>query len=99
MTPERAKELLPIIQAFVEGKTIQCRDPARNNWVSIGNPTFDNGIEFRIKPEKKVGWANIYAYCSTSRCQVHPSKEEADTWAAEARIACIRIEYDEGEGL
>ena len=54
MTREQAKELLPIIQAFAEGKTIQFRTNNRS-WVDL----LDNDIEinalfdYRIKPEPK----------------------------------------------
>ena len=54
MTREEAKELLPIIQAFTEGKTIQFRTNNRS-WVDL----LDNDIEinalfeYRIKPEPK----------------------------------------------
>lgn len=53
MTREEAKELLPIIQAFIDGKTIQCRVSAgslqRNNrdfsylkeWFDIDEDKFD----------------------------------------------------------
>ena len=48
MTREEAKELLPIIQAFAEGKTIQFRER------DIEEPSFDGCInEYRIKSEPK----------------------------------------------
>ena len=48
MTREEAKEWLPIIQAFAEGKTIQFRER------DIEEPSFDGCInEYRIKPEPK----------------------------------------------
>ena len=54
MTREEAKELLPIIQAFADGKTIQFRTNNRS-WVDL----LDNDLEmnalfeYRIKPEQK----------------------------------------------
>ena len=53
MTIEEAKELLPIIQAFAEGKTLQYRVNNENNeWKDINNPAFnDLSSEYRIKPE------------------------------------------------
>lgn len=52
MTREEAKVLLPIIQAFVEGKTIEyCNN---GNWVEQENFGFmDNVWNYRIKPESK----------------------------------------------
>ena len=54
MTRKNAKELLPIIQAFAEGKTIQYYDTLIDiaDWEDCENPDFDNlTYEFRIKPE------------------------------------------------
>ena len=52
MTREEAKELLPIIQAFAEGKNIQYKDDM-DRWVDIKNPSFKSFFEYRIKPEPK----------------------------------------------
>ena len=51
MTREEAKELLPIIQAFAEGKTVQFSD--EGNWYKTENPAFASGTMYRIKPEPK----------------------------------------------
>ena len=52
MTREQAKVLLPIIQAFAEGKTIEyCNN---GNWVEQENFGFmDNVWNYRIKPESE----------------------------------------------
>ena len=53
MTREQAKELLPIITAYVEGKTIEVKDH-QNNWNKIKDPNFDeHPMLYRIKPEPK----------------------------------------------
>ena len=54
MTREEAKELLPIIQAFAEGKVIQCKNCITNEWRDFDEPAF-NGLpdNYRIKPEPK----------------------------------------------
>jgi hypothetical protein len=65
MTQESAKELLPIIQAFAEGKIIENFVPEMNVWTPVKNlwidhegycktdPLFDKSTltKFRIKPE------------------------------------------------
>lgn len=57
MTPKRAKELLPIIQAFAEGKKIQTSDDSsRRDWWDVDYPCFRDNMEYRIKPTKKEGW-------------------------------------------
>lgn len=56
MTREEAKELLPLIQAFSEGKTIQsrCITGETSLWWDDNNPTFwVDGFDYRIKPEPK----------------------------------------------
>lgn len=56
MTQEEAKELLPIIQAFAEGKTIQYSFRG-TDWIDVnpgGAIVFsDNPSKYRIKPESK----------------------------------------------
>ena len=56
MTREEAKELLPIMQAYAEGKTIQIYDDVEEVWIDINfeDPRFE-GIPsyYRIKPEPK----------------------------------------------
>lgn len=55
MTREEAKKLLPIIQAFAEGKTIQFRCKT-GEWLDIINNEFDfilSPDDYRIKPEQK----------------------------------------------
>ena len=51
MTREEAKELLPIIQAFAEGKTIQVW--TNDTWKDEDYPFFWPLCQFRIKPELK----------------------------------------------
>lgn len=54
MNRQQAKELLPIIQAFAEGKTIEFRNKSFKEWTEINNPSFDPTItNYRIKPEPK----------------------------------------------
>lgn len=51
MTREEAKELLPIIKAFSEGKSVQFSD--EGNWYKTENPAFASGTMYRIKPESR----------------------------------------------
>ncbi len=53
MNRERARELLPIIQAFAEGKEIEAL--IGRHW-NICTPTFDDEFEYRIKPEPREFW-------------------------------------------
>ena len=55
MTRKEAKELLPIIQAFAEGKTIQIKK--EGDWLEVGENTkvyfSESPSDYRIKPEPK----------------------------------------------
>ena len=52
MTPLRAKQLLPIITAFAEGKRIQFK--FHENWTDIEGTEFSDNFEYRIKPTPKL---------------------------------------------
>lgn len=54
ITREKAKELLSIIKAFAEGKTVQIYNSTENVWLDIKAPDFSsNPSSYRIKPEPK----------------------------------------------
>lgn len=50
MTRERCKKLLPILQAYAEGKEIQWND--NGEWKTV-DEILASGCEYRIKPEEK----------------------------------------------
>ena len=52
MTRKEAKEFLPIIKAFADGKTIQIF--YKNEWITLSEFNFDKNPKiYRIKPEPK----------------------------------------------
>ena len=54
MTREQAKELLPIIKAYSEGKVIQYRHKGRVAWYDLDSGQFNCDMYYyRIKPETK----------------------------------------------
>ena len=60
MDRNQAKEFYPILQAYAEGKAIECRTKPctistsiPNEWTEMKEIGFWNGIEYRIKPEPK----------------------------------------------
>lgn len=54
MDRKKAKELLPIIQAFVEGRKIEYREKGEEYWGETNTPTFNiDSNEYRIKPDPK----------------------------------------------
>lgn len=55
MTREEIKKMLPILQAFADGKIIEsrCIKGDKSLWYDDEDPSFDNDLEYRIKPEPK----------------------------------------------
>lgn len=61
MDRNQAKEFFPIMQAFAEGRVIECRTKPSaiegtdvpNDWTEMKEIEFWNNIEYRIKPEVK----------------------------------------------
>lgn len=62
MTRGEAKEFYPILQAFAEGRVIECRIKPSvlskswrdfNKWTEMKEIEFWNNTEYRIKPEEK----------------------------------------------
>ena len=60
MDRNKAKEFYPILQAYAEGKVIECRTKLGtisagipNEWTEMEEIDFWNGIEYRIQPESK----------------------------------------------
>ena len=59
MNRNQAKQMMPIIQAYAEGKIIECRTKPGfikgtdipNDWTETKEINFWNNIEYRIKPE------------------------------------------------
>jgi hypothetical protein len=87
-----------VIVAWAAGEEIQVK--ANDEWLPVrANPTFYLHCEYRIKPKlvKKEGWVNVYRSRFTGwHYNLSDTKEQADEKAEEARVACIRIEW-EGE--
>ena len=87
-----------VIVAWAAGEEIEWRWSS-DLWKPLkGNTVFCDDIEYRIKPKrvKKEGWVNVYAdkyedYSLTFNF----IKAHADRKATEARVACIRIEWEE----
>jgi hypothetical protein len=87
------------IKAWGDGRQIQCRFIGGGwpweDYVREGVPSFDHTeLEWRVKPEVFMYWVNFYKAIGPD---AFATKEEADKWGG--RVACIRVEFTEGEGL
>jgi hypothetical protein len=62
MTRERCKELLPVMEAWARGETIECRRlGSSDKWESFGDILWLDECEYRIKPKPLEVWINVYS--------------------------------------
>lgn len=94
MTREEAKKLLPFIQAFSEGKTIQskCITDDISLWWDDNNPTFDvDNFDYRIKPEPKYRPFN-----NARECWEEMQKHQPFGWISNGELLFNIISIGEG---
>ena len=94
MTREEAKELLPIIQAFVEGKTIEYRGLG-GEWEAAHTPTWSSHLFYRIKPEPKYR-----PFKTKEECWDEMMKHQPFGWLKskkDGRFSCIGEVYGSDE--
>lgn len=98
-----ADECSPCVFATEQSDFIQCRiDGSYCLSGPITPHKYDIIGEWSPEPKKVKGWINIYQ--PYKKCSVvYDSKKKADEYSNEyanhVRIACIPIEFTEGEGL
>ena len=90
MNREKAKEIMPLLQAYTEGKTIQQR--IDDEWIDLENPCFDNDVyEYRIKPESKYR-----PFKTAGECWNEMLKHQPFGWVRDSRDgAYLSISYVE----
>ena len=82
MTPDIAKELLPIIQAYAEGKQIQLFKG--DKWVDMEYPIFsEEPCLYRIKPESKYR-----SFKSVEECWKEMQKHQPFGWVKYGESIC-----------
>uniref|UniRef100_UPI0040251419 hypothetical protein n=1 Tax=Prevotella sp. TaxID=59823 RepID=UPI0040251419 len=97
MNREQAKKLLPIIQAFAEGKTVQYK--IEKEWIQTNVPTFNPYLwEYRIKPEHKYR-----PFKDAEECWQEMQKHQPFGWVKDMenghKVAITRVNDDENTGL
>lgn len=83
MDRNQAKEFYPILQAFAEGKVIECRTKPSavegtdipNDWTEMTEIEFWNNTEYRIKPESKYR-----PFKDTKECWQEMQKHQPFGW-------------------
>lgn len=99
MDRQRAKELLPIIQAFSEGKKVSYRPLGITpvEWMGTDSPNFnDEGIRWRVTPEPLVLYVNDYGLDSMSKQSAYRDKDMCKTNAGSeaVRVAIKMVESE-----
>ena len=85
MTREQAKKLLPVIQAFSEGKDIETK--TGSGWISIESMSFArNPDSYRIKPEPKYR-----PFKDAEECWAEMQKHEPFGWVIKLNKGKILI--------
>ena len=88
MNRKEAAELLPIIQAFAEGKVIECRTKPSalskswrdmNDWTEMKDITYWSNIEYRIKPDSKAK-AKYRPFANVEECWTEMKKHQPFGW-------------------
>ena len=83
MDRNQAKEFYPILQAYAEGKVIECRTKPStvkgtdvpNDWTEMKEIEFWNNTEYRIKPESKYR-----PFKDTKECWQEMQKHQPFGW-------------------
>ena len=77
MDRNQAKALLTIIQAYAEGKTIEsrCIKGDTSLWYDDEDPSFDNDLEYRIKPQ-----TNYRQFKDAEECWQEMQKHKPFGW-------------------
>ena len=94
ITRENAKELLPILQAFAEGKQIQDKIEGVTDWVDTDEINFEyegQKIKHRIKPEPKYR-----PFKSQEECWNEMMKHQPFGWI-KCKGCCFNIVYVNNE--
>ena len=95
MNRNQAKDFSPILQAFAEGKVIECRTKPStikgidtpNKWTEIEDIVFWNNTEYRIKPESKYR-----PFKDAEECWQEMQKHQPFGWV-KCKEGCFNIVY------
>lgn len=87
MDRNQAKEFYPILQAFAEGRVIECRTKPSaikgkdvpNDWTEMKDIEFWGNIEYRIKPDSKAE-AKYRPFKNVEECWAEMKKHQPFGW-------------------
>lgn len=95
MNRNQAKEMLPIIQAYAEGKVIEsrCIKGDTSLWYDDKDPSFDDDFEYRIKPEPKYRPFKDAKECWAEMLKHQPFGWLKDSDSCYLHIVSIEIKF------
>ena len=88
MDRNQAKEFYPILQAFAEGRVIECRTKPStvegtdipNDWTEMKEIEYWNNTEYRIKPEVK-----FRPFANVEECWTEMKKHQPFGWVRDKK--------------
>lgn len=87
-----AKEFYPILQAYAEGKVIECRTKPStikgtdvpNDWAEMKEIEFWKNTEYRIKPDSKAE-AKYRPFANVEECWTEMKKHQPSGWVKDKK--------------
>ena len=103
MNRKEAVELLPIIQAFAEGKVIECRTKPSavkrkdipNDWTEMKEIEYWNNTEYRIKTDSKAK-AKYRPFANVEECWQEMLKHQPFGWVKNNNLYRNILETSDG---
>ena len=92
MDRNQAKEFYPIMQAFAEGRVIECRTKPStvegtdvpNDWAEMKEIEYWNNTEYRIKPDSKAK-AKYRPFANVEECWTEMKKHQPFGWVRDKK--------------
>lgn len=92
MDRNQAKEFYPILQAYAEGRVIECRTKPSvaegidvpNDWAEMKEIEYWNNIEYRIKPDSKAE-AKYRPFANVEECWTEMKKHQPSGWVKDKK--------------
>jgi hypothetical protein len=103
MDRNQAKEFYPILQAYAEGKVIECRTKPSfiegldvpNNWMEMKEVEYWNNTEYRIKPDSKAK-AKYRPFANVEECWQEMLKHQPFGWVKNNNLYRNILETSDG---
>lgn len=98
MNRNQAKKFYPILQAFAEGKVIECRTKPSsvkgtsvpNDWTEINEIEYRDNVEYRVKPDSKAE-AKYRPFANAEECWQEMQKHQPFGWVKDKKDVHHRV--------